>query len=138
METSEYSLLGWAWTKYAFIFQCILNLLEIIEYTRNNSYLSARTLTKLASKIISTTRFFISNAFFINNAFFQLRFSVAKRFHELSFLNTYHSLMHHYTETHFMFSIFVPMSRPKSIYVLTIWSIFHFQPHFHCHWSNNI
>lgn len=70
METSEYSLLGWAWTKYAFIFQCILNLLEIIEYTRNNSYLSARTLTKLASKIISTTRFFISNTFFYKQHFF--------------------------------------------------------------------
>ena len=29
-------------------------------------------------------------------------------------------------------NIFVSMSRPKCIYVVSFWSIFHFQPHFHC------
>ena len=28
-------------------------------------------------------------------------------------------------------SIFMSMSRPKSIYVVSIWSVFHFQPYFH-------
>ena len=37
---------------------------------------------------------------------------------------------HHYTETHFILSIFVSMSRPRSIYVVSIWSIFHFQHNF--------
>ena len=35
------------------------------------------------------------------------------------------------TETHFIFTIFVSISRPKSIYVLSIWSNFHFHLHFH-------
>ena len=34
--------------------------------------------------------------------------------------------------------LFLSMSRPKSIYVVSLWSIFHFQPHFHCHQSYNI
>ena len=37
-----------------------------------------------------------------------------------------------YWDTFFIFSIFVSMSRPRSVYVAS-WSIFHFQPHFHCH-----
>ena len=35
-------------------------------------------------------------------------------------------------------SISVSMSRAKSIYVLSFWHIFHFQPHFHCHQSYNV
>ena len=34
--------------------ECISNLLEIVEYSTNNPYISARTLAKLAAKIIST------------------------------------------------------------------------------------
>ena len=40
---------------------------------------------------------------------------------------------HHHNETHFIFSIFVSMPRPKSIYVVSAWSIFHLQSQFHCH-----
>ena len=32
---------------------------------------------------------------------------------------------------HFIFTIFVPTSRPRSIYVVYMWSIFHFHLHFH-------
>ena len=38
-------------------------------------------------------------------------------------LNTY---KHYYTEIHFIFSISVSMSRPISIYVVYLWSIFHY------------
>ena len=37
-----------------------------------------------------------------------------------------------------MFSIFVSMSWPRSIYVVSVWTIFHFQPYFPCHWSHNL
>ena len=46
------------------------------------------------------------------------------------FLNTYN---HHYTETHFIFSIFVSICRPRSIYAVSMWSLFHFQHLFHCY-----
>ena len=38
----------------------------------------------------------------------------------------------------FIFSIFGSMFRPRSIYVAILWSIFHFQPHFHCHYLYNL
>ena len=38
-------------------------------------------------------------------------------------LNTYN---HNYAETHFIFSIFVSMPTPRSIYVISMWSIFIF------------
>ena len=41
-------------------------------------------------------------------------------------LNTYN---HYYTDTHFIFSIFVSMSRPMSIYIV-YFIYFHFLPHF--------
>ena len=48
---------------------------------------------------------------------------------------------HHHTVTHFIFnifvSIFVSMSRPRSIYVGYIWSIFHFQSYFLAIQSSN-
>ena len=44
------------------------------------------------------------------------------------FLNTYN---YHYTEKHFIFSIFVSICRPRSIYVKPMWSFFHFQHLFH-------
>ena len=44
-------------------------------------------------------------------------------------LNTYN---HHYIETHFIFSIFVSISRSRCIFVVFMWFIFLFQPHFHC------
>ena len=45
-------------------------------------------------------------------------------------LNTYNR---HHTEAHLAFSIFVSMSRPRSIYVVLLLSIFYFEPLFHCH-----
>ena len=38
-------------------------------------------------------------------------------------LNTY---KYHYTETNFIFTLFVPMSQPRSIYVVSMWYFFHF------------
>ena len=43
-----------------------------------------------------------------------------------------HTYDHHYTDTQFVFSV-LSISSPRSIYVISVWSIFHFQPHFHCH-----
>ena len=39
----------------------------------------------------------------------------------------------YYTDTHFIFTIFVSMSRSRSIYVVSIRSIFYFQLHLICH-----
>ena len=51
------------------------------------------------------------------------------------FLNTY---KHYYIETYFIFSIFLAISRPMSIYAISIWSIVHFHLHFHYDWSYNL
>ena len=40
--------------------------------------------------------------------------------------------------SYFIFSIFMSMSRLRFIYVISMWSIFHFQPHFHFHSSCNL
>ena len=39
-------------------------------------------------------------------------------------------LIHHYTETHFIFSIFGSMSKPRSIYTVSLWSTFSFSASF--------
>ena len=44
----------------------------------------------------------------------------------------------HQSETLFMFTIFLTTSRRRSIYVLTIWYIFHFHLHFHKDQSYNL
>ena len=41
-------------------------------------------------------------------------------------------LIHITIVIHFIFSIFESMHRPRSIYVVYMWSISHFPPHFHC------
>ena len=38
----------------------------------------------------------------------------------------------------YLVAIFVPMSRPMSINVISLWSVFNFQPHFHFHQSYNL
>ena len=50
-------------------------------------------------------------------------------------LNTYN---HHFTKTHFIFSLFGFMSWSRSIYAVSLWPNFHFQPHFQCHYSYNV
>ena len=45
-------------------------------------------------------------------------------------LDTYRHL---HTETFFIFTIFESMSRPRSIYVVSVGSAFHFHLHFHLH-----
>ena len=63
------------------------------------------------------------HTFFINNAFFHPSLSGAKLFHKLSFkcflggLTTY---KHYHTETLFIVTIFVSMSRPRYIYVVSM------------------
>ena len=37
---------------------------------------------------------------------------------------------------HYHYHVKMSMARPRSIYVVSMWSIFHFQPHFHCHYSS--
>ena len=61
--------------------------------------------------------------FFISNAFFRLSLSVAQ-----VLLNTY---KHYNTQTRFIFTTFVPMFRPRSIYIVSMSSIFPFHLHFH-------
>ena len=36
----------------------------------------------------------------------------------------------HKTETNFIFSLFVSMPRPRSIFIVSMWCMFQFQPHF--------
>ena len=71
------------------------------------------------------------HAFFISEAFFQLSLSVALLFPELNFkcclgvtyiYNIYHTYNLHYTETHFIFSIFVSMSMLR--YAISLCHIF--------------
>ena len=50
-------------------------------------------------------------------------------------LNAYN---HHYIEAHFIFTIFASMSRPRTIYVVFMWSTFLFYSRFHCHWLCNL
>ena len=44
-----------------------------------------------------------------------------------------HIYNHNYIETHFISRIFASMYWPRSIYVVSTWSISHVQPHFRCH-----
>ena len=37
---------------------------------------------------------------------------------------------------HILYLLFMSMPRPRSIHVVSMWSIFHFQFHFHCHYSS--
>ena len=37
---------------------------------------------------------------------------------------------------HILYLLFMSMPRPRSIHVVSMWSIFHFQSHFHCHYSS--
>ena len=73
--------------------------------------------------------------------FFHFNLSVAQLFSWIEpkmLLSVAQIYNQHYTETHFIFSISVSMSRPRSIYVVSMGTIFHFQPHFHCHWLHNL
>ena len=46
--------------------------------------------------------------------------------------------IHITTETNFVFSIFATMSRPRSFYVTSMRSVFHFKSHFHYNESRNL
>ena len=75
-------------------------------------------------------------SFYISNTFFQLRISAVYFCNELSLrccLCVLNLHKHHLTETLFIFrfSIFVPMSTSWSLYILSMWSIFHYCFHFH-------
>ena len=73
------------------------------------------------------TRFFISNAFF-NSTSVLLNFLMNWASNvAYVLLNTF---KHHHTET-LIFTIFVAMSGPRSIYVVSVWSIFHFHLDLH-------
>ena len=45
---------------------------------------------------------------------------------------------HNHTETKFILSIFVTISWPSCVFVVYMWSIFHFHPHFHYNQSYNL
>ena len=72
--------------------------------------------------------FYVSNVFFnsasaLLNLFMNWAFNVAQ-----VLLNMY---KHHHTETLFIFSVFVSMTKPMSLYVVSMWSISHFYFHFY-------
>ena len=84
-------------------------------------------------RVFADVPYFPHTRFFISDAFFRLSVSVAYLFHELSFkccLGVANIYKHH-NDTLFIFTIFVFMSRPRSIYVVSMWSIFLFLLHFH-------
>ena len=98
-------------------------------------------MNKINNEISSRTTIFQYTRFFhIINAFFSTQSVLLNFFMNWAsnvayvFFNTYN----HHTETHFINSIFGSMSRPRSICVVSFWSIFHFQPHFHCRQSYNV
>ena len=77
----------------------------------------------------NTTRFFYKNTFSTQRqcclAFLWIEFQMLLKcclIHKTSVIRLY-----------FIFSIFVSVSRSMSIYIVHTWSVFHFQPHFHCH-----
>ena len=87
------------------------------------------------NKSMPTTRSCVSNAFF-NSASVLLNFYMNRASNVAKvLLKTYN---HQYAKIHFIFSIFVSMTRPRFSYVVSMWSIFHFQPHFHRHYSHNL
>ena len=64
---------------------------------------------------------------------------VADNFTKLTRFSSHQkSFLQSYTETHFIFSIFMFMARPASIYVVSLWSIFNFQPRFHYHYWHKV
>ena len=73
------------------------------------------------------------HAFFISNTFFNSTSMLLSSFMGWA-LNVTEMLLstckHHHTETLFIFTIFVSMSRSSSIYVVSSWFIFHFHFHF--------
>ena len=75
------------------------------------------------------TRFFHKQRFFLSQAQCCLTFSWI----ELQML-----LRSCLIVTHFAFSIFVSMSMSRSIFILSIWSTFHFQPDFLCNQPQSI
>lgn len=59
--------------------------------------------------------------FFISSSFFKVNLNVAYRFHEFSFKCCFdNAYKHHHTGTLFTFTVFVPMPRPRSIYVASM------------------
>ena len=85
--------------------------------------------------LLQCTIFFIRNSFFFNLALMLRKFfmnwasNVAK-----VWLNTNN---HNRTVENFVFNIFLSISRSRFIYVVSMKSIFHFQPHFHLNQSYN-
>ena len=81
------------------------------------------------SCLVVVHTFFISNPFFFNwaSALFNFFMNWASNVAYVLF-NTFN---HCHTEALFTFTIFVPMSRPRSVYIVSMWSIFHFHLHFH-------
>ena len=73
--------------------------------------------------------FFISNVFFFKSA------SVLQNFFTNATSNVAELLLvvynHHHTKTHFIYSMYVTMCWPGSIYAVSMSSIFHYHPHFY-------
>ena len=86
--------------------------------------------TKWMVSIIPEINWIIRYFSFISNAFFQLGLSVANLFMNWGSKRCLMHNKHYHTETGFII-MSVSMSRPKSIYVVYMWSIFLFYLHFH-------
>ena len=83
--------------------------------------------------------FFDYTPFFKSNDFFQLSLSVALLNFFMNWasnccLGLLNTKNHHYTETHFRFSISVSISMLRYVYFVSLWAFFfNFQAHFPCH-----
>ena len=80
----------------------------------------------------NTTHFFYKQCFFSTHPQCCLVFSLT----ELQMLLRW-CLIHITIIIHFILSIFASMSRPSSIYVVYMWSLFCFRSHFNCHWQRH-
>ena len=98
-------------------------------YEPKSNYIEDEDTTVWMFFSVAPQAFFYKQPFFFNSASVLLNFYMnwATNVTYL-LLNTYN---HYHTEARFIITIFVSMSRPRSIYVVSMWSIFLFHLHFY-------
>ena len=114
------------------IWTCLtLQLYLKYDFSGNKIAFSSRAIIFLSKELhlspIGVHTFFINNAFFNSEAVLLNFFLTCLRFNYCLWCLIHASI----TITRHIFTTFVFMSRPRSIYVAPIWSIFHFHLHFH-------
>ena len=99
-------------------------LIWLISGKKNNSKKNKQANKKQTNKHTNKKFEFRYTLFFMSNAIFQLNLSVAYLFHELSFKYYLGVAWHIWASSYwdfFVFTIFVSMSRPKTIYAVSMW-----------------